>query len=447
MQLINLIFIFKLILFSFNEIKFPSNNKNPKKTTTMTILCNAMSNNTRIENILETEIDLREPKSFRRKYYTEYLSVRQMGFQYMNRYDKHGKYIRTDRIPNWELFALKYWFETRQPYSDCPMFPIGIATIVDWALLIPCMFGNPFIPGGPRIIYVHNYMLPHFIESTLHFMDKSYRFVLISGGTDLTIPRSTDVRYAPLRGFAQTWDGGKYFQALLKDHRLIHWYCENRDLKHAKLSTMPTGFTYPWTNLQSDLKVPFIPLDQRSLMVFLSDRVREGTGQWATRAKVASMCRKIPKYCLHPNVRSSTSSEGGVSHDEYLKLLRSVPFIACPHGGGLDPSPKAWEAILVGTIPIIERSTVEDAYRHFPIVIIDSWEHLFQLNETMFEQTLLTWITTLKPYYEEGSELRKITIEVFKTYYYYDSLFILYYNILCVIIIVIVYTIMIQYII
>ena len=149
-------------------------------------------------------------------------------------------------------------------------------------------------------------------------------------------------------------------------------------------------------------------LQSNSSLPQLSDRVREGTGTWATRAKVASMCRSIPNYCTRP---ASAGSEG-VSHAEYLKLLRSLPFIACPHGGGVDPSPKAWEAILVGTIPIIERSIVVDAYEHLPVVIVDSWEHLFHLNDSAMEYSLTQWITSLKPYYIEGSELRNQTLEV-----------------------------------
>ena len=47
-----------------------------------------------------------------------------------------------------------------------------------------------------------------------------------------------------------------------------------------------------------------------------------------------------------------------VSRREYLALVASVPFVACVHGGGLDPSPKAWEALLVGTIPIIGAALV-----------------------------------------------------------------------------------------
>jgi len=168
-------------------------------------------------------------------------------------------------------FYCRYWFENRQPFSDCPMTPIGIATTVDWAMMVPCVFGNPHMDGGPRTIYVHNYMLPHFIESTLHFMNSSYHFVLISGGTDLTIPRSIDKRYSTLRGFAASTDGGPYFQTLVRDQRLIHWFCENRDLSHPKLSTLPTGFTFPWTELRSDLdRRNHVPIDERPLKIFVS---------------------------------------------------------------------------------------------------------------------------------------------------------------------------------
>lgn len=122
------------------------------------------------------------------------------------------------------------------------MEPLGVATNFDWAMMIPCMFGNPL--KAPSTIFVHNYMLPHFIESTLHFMNPDYRFVLVSGGTDMTIPRGAgDSRYHLLRGFAQGGDGGSYFQKLVNDPRLIHWFCENHDLDHAKLSTLPTGLT------------------------------------------------------------------------------------------------------------------------------------------------------------------------------------------------------------
>lgn len=53
-------------------------------------------------------------------------------------------------------------------------------------------------------------------------------------------------------------------------------------------------------------------------------------------------------------------------------------FIACIHGGGIDPSPKAWEALMVGTIPIIQHSTLDDAYSRLPVMFVHDWSEIFE---------------------------------------------------------------------
>ena len=99
-----------------------------------------------------------------------------------------------------------------------------------------------------------------------------------------------------------------------------------------------------------------------------------------------------------------TRYNSGVGHLQFLVEVSQVPFILCTHGGGLDPSPKAFEAILVGTIPIVQHSTLDDAYRHLPVVFVDSTVGLLQNNNTL--ELLGKWLIELSPYYEEGSELR-----------------------------------------
>ena len=101
------------------------------------------------------------------------------------------------------------------------------------------MYGNPH--KIPTTIYVNTFIMPHFVESTLKAIDPSARFVLITAGDDLTIPRSIDLRYPVLRGFSRTDDGGKYYHQLLSDPRIIHWFIENHDMVHPKISTIPTG--------------------------------------------------------------------------------------------------------------------------------------------------------------------------------------------------------------
>ena len=102
-------------------------------------------------------------------------------------------------IGNWELWANRYWYETRIVNTSCPMVPVGIAAACDWALMVPCLFTGPNVLmnvsdsawRAPRTIFVHTYMLPHFVESTLGRIEgrlpKDTRFVVVTAGTDATV--------------------------------------------------------------------------------------------------------------------------------------------------------------------------------------------------------------------------------------------------------------------
>ena len=41
---------------------------------------------------------------------------------------------------------------------------------------------------------------------------------------------------------------------------------------------------------------------------------------------------------------------------------------------GLDPSPKAWQTILNGSIPIVRDTALKQAYEEFPIAFVPSWD-------------------------------------------------------------------------
>jgi hypothetical protein len=186
------------------------------------------------EDHYETEIDPREPRSFKS---WEMHSVRQTGFNEMTHHDTVNKVDSTIRVPNWEVFATSYWYETRIGNISCPITPQGIAATCDWALMVPCLFGD--ITKPPKTFFVHTLMLPHFAESTLHGMNDTWRFVLLSGGTAQTMPNgSGDKRYKTLRDMPQ---GMRNWNRVINSDSVIHWFAENRDAYHPKLSSLPTG--------------------------------------------------------------------------------------------------------------------------------------------------------------------------------------------------------------
>ncbi|MDC0991836.1 hypothetical protein OAR17_02525 [Pontimonas sp.] len=60
--------------------------------------------------------------------------------------------------------------------------------------------------------------------------------------------------------------------------------------------------------------------------------------------------------------------------EHFRGLLRKHAFTLCVEGGGIDPSPKAFEALRQGSIPVIKESPTADAYRHFPVLVVSSWD-------------------------------------------------------------------------
>jgi len=371
------------------------------------------------ENLLETPIDLREPRSFPQ---SGLHVVRQHTFQEL----QHGKNVV--KVGNWEVYTENWWYETRLVNATCPVVPIGIAATTDWSLMQLCLFGNPEV--RPKTIFVHTYMLPHFAESTLKYMDKEHRFVLVSGATDMTFPRGTgDVRgyfRNRLRGFGGRSNGTNW-NYIIKDPRVLHWFAENHDIAHPKLSTLPTGFTFEMLSAENQTYISpdyenkkniKLPLTQRALKVLTSDRLRSRAGQWETRYNVEKMCENVT-WCHVPF--AAVNAFEGIPHSEFIKELHLASFVSCAHGGGMDPSPKAFEAIHEGTIPIIRKfdpHIVYDAYQHLPVMWIDSWEEFYHQPEADALTLLQRWRDKLAPYYEPNSALRHATIKKLQTSYW-----------------------------
>mmetsp|Transcript_24899 Transcript_24899/g.34237 ORF Transcript_24899/g.34237 Transcript_24899/m.34237 type:complete len:223 (-) Transcript_24899:43-711(-) len=171
-------------------------------------------------------------------------------------------------------------------------------------------------------------------------------------------------------------------------------------------------------NFNTNVNNTIRPILKRPLKVMVSDRVRSGTGQWATRASVIAMCEAVPSWCYRPH-QDSFDPNWGLSHKEFVEELHSVPFIVCAHGGGMDPSPKAWESVMAGTIPIIERSPLDDGYERLPVMFVDNWaKDLFENPDAV--ALLESWREKLAPFYEEGSALRKRTLRRLKTEYWVE---------------------------
>jgi hypothetical protein len=230
-------------------------------------------------------------------------------------------------------------------------------------------------------------------------------FTLITGSEDCTIPHQVDRRWRPFE--AEERQG---IQALLDDSRLISWWAENLDsLNHSKLRPLPLGLLPHAGEIDVCINVPeIVTLSKRPLRMLCAHRIREGV-QWDVRRHVSDACRQhYQPWC--------TLLEHEVPEQDLLHRMRHHAFVICAEGGGLDPSPKAWQAILQGAIPIIRSSALDEAYRQLPVAIVSDW------NSTSLAMSQLEeWVALLSPYFDDA-EKRNVVLSKLGIDYWWNQI-------------------------
>lgn len=150
----------------------------------------------------------------------------------------------------------------------------------------------------------------------------------------------------------------------LEDEQLVRWCATNVDATHPKLVAIPYGVvserTIPgYSNILRHIDEEGIPKTKLAYANFsLSSNV-------AKRGKVAS--------CLH-NLDFVTRSPRKAI-DDYLRDIASHRFVVSPPGLGVD-CVRTWEALLLGSIPIVERCPHMSHFCRFPSLFIDDWSHI-----------------------------------------------------------------------
>lgn len=152
---------------------------------------------------------------------------------------------------------------------------------------------------------------------------------------------------------------------------ITKWFAQNVNYQHPDLIPIPIGIENHFGPSKGSLiDVEFI---EKTLPIVGNDKIHD----------------KI--YCnfknTHPNrgnVRNILE-ESGVgwvqtsdmpSADYHLQMSKFL-FVASPRGNGIDCH-RTWEALLVGSIPIVERHFMYDSYPTLPIIQIDDWREVLE---------------------------------------------------------------------
>jgi len=206
------------------------------------------------------------------------------------------------------------------------------------------------------------------------------RFVLIIASEDFTFPTGRgDFRH---KIYSKIQDTVNF---IIHHPKIIHIFVENLDTLHKKLTPIPLGIHPIFSKSYTDIfNSEIVIRNNKDILVFCCHRLHTDEKwpgwkeQFLDRETVSKLCQsEWEKFVEYRKV---------LPLHEFKNMLLHSKFTLCPHGGGIDPSPRCWEALLCGSIPIIEHSTLDEAYSRFPVFYINKWEQ-----SELDEQKLNVW--------------------------------------------------------
>ena len=217
---------------------------------------------------------------------------------------------------------------------------------------------------GVRTIFVNNHALESFIDN---FLDRiQFPFVLISGDSDLSV---TDHYPSPEK-----------MQRLLNYSFMQRWYSQNLSLENDKLYHIPIGVDFHnlWEKPGKQEPFRWSPLSHE---VELKKIITAGK----------QPDQRIPlAYCnwhftMHRGERAQCYNETNhaLCYFETQKLQRldayraqsNFSFVLSPQGKGMDCY-RTWEALALGSIPIVKKSPLDPLFSDLPVLILNNWSEL-----------------------------------------------------------------------
>ncbi len=181
------------------------------------------------------------------------------------------------------------------------------------------------------------------------------------------------------------------FKKYLDNEQILVWFAQNVDIyEHPKLIPIPIGLeNRHWQRNYVEIinELNFLKIQEQKKFL-LSGNISISTNP-IIRKPVYDFF-KDKSYCYIQATKKSTY--------EYLVDVAKSKFIISPHGNGLDCH-RTWEALCLGTFPIVKTSTLDVLYKDLPVLIVNDWHEVTEeLLETKYKEMVNREYKTEKLY-------------------------------------------------
>ena len=193
---------------------------------------------------------------------------------------------------------------------------------------------------NPRLIFCYPTRLNQLFEKIEFFNNP---FILVSHNSDFTI---------------------NVFHPILESEKLIHWFSQNVNFLHPKLTNIPIGLANSqWGHGNLNAWNALLVSEKKGVYFYFNIDTNPGP---------RNECRDIL-------VRKGLQFGNFLWLHDYINTLSSSKYSISPIGNGID-SHRIWESLYAKTIPICIRSVhTELLAKDYPIILLDSWES-FDIN-------------------------------------------------------------------
>jgi FkbM family methyltransferase len=170
------------------------------------------------------------------------------------------------------------------------------------------------------------------------------------------------------------------YRNFLENKNITRVFVENwKDKPHYKLIIVPIGFeSKAQVNGEEEIMVNISKsqksLNEKPLKILCNSHFlihkKPKSGSYNQRQEVLDKLKNnklVDFWNKRPDKETTWKS-----HDNYS-------FELCPEGNGLDIH-RFYEALLLNTIPIVKRNSLETMYKKFPCVILDDWNEVTEEN-------------------------------------------------------------------
>jgi hypothetical protein len=205
-----------------------------------------------------------------------------------------------------------------------------------------------------ELVFVKSDRLPIFFSDYLPSIRA--RFVLVSHNSDANIDEALARR--------------------ADDERIIRWFAHNLLATHPKLEAVPIGLENLWLHANGEVRD--------------FDRLRSGLREKKNRILYAFSLGTNPaeRGPALAALKSSRLADGPswTTSSAYRECLAGYSFVASPPGNGFDCH-RTWEALYLGTIPIVKRSPFFEAFPGLPVLVVDDWREIATWDEDFLKLT------------------------------------------------------------